>query len=88
MMGQPTQGIWQAVGRGVFAGESFICHADFDTPETNRRDYDEALANAKLIAAAPEMLDLLQSIINNGLLNGSELFFDVGRIIAKAKGGA
>jgi hypothetical protein len=85
-MMEPTQGLWQAVGRGVFAGESFICHADFGTPETNERNYDEALANASLIAAAPEMLDLLQAIISNGLLNDSELFFDVGKAIEKAKG--
>jgi hypothetical protein len=80
-MSKFTNGLWQAVGRGVFSGETFICHADFGTPETNQMDYDEALANAKLIAAAPAMLELLKALVNSGELNSSEFLGDVEELI-------
>lgn len=85
---EPTKGVWKAVGRGVFAGDVFICHADFGTQETNGREYNEAIANAHLIAAAPDLLSIVEGIIERGLLNKKELILNAANAaIAKAKGG-
>ena len=57
-----TSGLWRATGPNVRAGDALIAvvtdqWADVKTPET------EKLANARLLAMAPEMLDLLYTVL-------------------------
>lgn len=58
-----TPGKWEAKGLYVFAGNNCIgiCDTDNDT-ETRMK------ANAKLMAAAPDMLEALKAIIESGAL--------------------
>lgn len=75
----------KAASRETFIGDITIDrhHADF-TPE-------EAVANAHLIAAAPEMLEALESVLNDNRLmnamsrNQARLILDA---MAKARGEA
>ena len=58
---QFTPGPWRTTGINVRAGDALICyatnhHANAETPEP------EKLANARLIAAAPDLLLALQRL--------------------------
>ena len=96
---QFTPGPWRQTGINVRAGDALICyamnhHANAETPEP------EKLANARLIACAPELLSTLEQLletaeslndwlISDGSINGEhELFQKVRAIISKATGGA
>lgn len=59
-----TPGPWRQTGVNVRAGDALICwatnhHANAETPEP------EKLANARLIAAAPDLLAVLQQIVED-----------------------
>lgn len=92
-----TPGPWRQIGVNVRAGDALICwatnhHANTETPEP------EKLANARLIASAPELLSALEQLletaeslndwlVSDGSINGEhELFQKVRAIISKAKG--
>lgn len=87
-----TPGPWRQTGVNVRAGDALICwatnhHANAETLEA------EKLANARLIASAPEMLQALESIVE-----AYQRYFDImpvawqsyddraRAIISKAKG--
>lgn len=60
-MEQFTPGPWRTTGVNVRAGDALICyatnhHANVETPES------EKLANARLIAAAPDLLLALERL--------------------------
>ena len=61
---QHTPGHWRRIGVNVRAGDALICyatnhHANAETPEP------EKLANAYLIASAPELLAALEKAIEH-----------------------
>jgi len=58
-----TPGPWRTTGINVRAGDALICyamnhHANAETPEP------EKLANARLIAAAPDLLLALERLVH------------------------
>ena len=58
-----TPGPWRTTGPNVRAGDALICyamnhHANAETPES------EKLANARLIAAAPDLLLALERLVH------------------------
>ena len=58
-----TPGPWRTTGPNVRAGDALICyatnhHANAETPEA------EKLANARLIAAAPDLLLALERLVH------------------------
>ena len=60
---QFTPGPWRTTATNVRAGDALICyamnhHANAETPES------EKLANARLIAAAPDLLLALERLIH------------------------
>ena len=63
-MSKHTPGPWKQYGQEVFSddkNETFICN----TPEwLDDPSYDEQIANARLIAAAPELLAALKAMRN------------------------
>lgn len=58
-MSEHTPGHWHASGYAVFAGKNCIAVCDTDNSKPERYD-----ANARLIAAAPEMLEALRGLAN------------------------
>lgn len=63
MKTQFTPGPWRTTGLNVRAGDALICyamnhHANAKTPES------EKLANARLIASAPDLLLALERLIH------------------------
>lgn len=102
----PTQGEWRSYGCTVYSGEMVIagaycegnrnlskCLSSEDVPNSEGlcgEGWDEAMANARLIAAAPELLEALK-----GLLEVTEENYDnrheveaAIHAIAKAEGRA
>lgn len=90
-----TPGPWEAIGnlvrspmhqpKGLPAGVQIAdCRDGYFFPHT-----DEAKANASLIAAAPELLDVAQSILADDMLKylPDEYVARVRSVIAKATGG-
>jgi hypothetical protein len=85
-----TKGPWYVspeIKTGIYAdtedGTVYVC----DMPEFV--DWETRLANAKLIAAAPEMLEALEYIIAEKRLQGHEVWIEdrcLDEIIKKAKG--
>jgi len=53
--------------------------------QSGARDHKEAEANMRLIAAAPEMLEVLENLLENGIASLSHEA-DVEMVIEKAKG--
>ena len=49
--------------------------------------YGEIDANARLIAAAPDLLEALKVIVENGGIGPESMFHDARAAIAKAEGG-
>jgi hypothetical protein len=96
-----TQGKWRSYGCTVYSGEMVIagshcegnrnlrrCLSSDDVPNSEGlcgEGWDEALANARLIAAAPEMLAALQSLTHP--MASDEDLQNALAIIAKVKGG-
>ena len=58
-MSKPTPGPWEAHGANVFAGKNCIAICDTDNDTQERME-----ANARLIAAAPELLAALQMVMS------------------------
>lgn len=63
MKSEFTPGPWRTTGPNVRAGDALICyatnhHANAETPES------EKLANARLIAAAPDLLLALERLVH------------------------
>ena len=75
-MSKHTQGEWVAVGGWVELDDETradICSVnpcDFGQRSFGRDD-DEMCANARLIAAAPDLLEALQALVNGSLLDRS-----------------
>ena len=95
-MSTHTPGPWRAEGPddepygaiGVFAGSHLVCELwqdDAPVPEYNAEQW----ANARLIAAAPDLLHALKGVIANHCAN-DKIFCgtctDARRVIAKAEG--
>lgn len=86
-----TVGPWVARGRGIFAGEVHVATTthpyDVDEqPDGKFPDYDTSIANAVLIALAPEMLDALRGLVR--MVDRQTPEFDAARaIILKAERG-
>lgn len=51
----------------------------------SKSEYERVAAQGRLIAAAPDLLEMLQEIVGKGLLNGAMLK-DARSVIAKAMG--
>jgi hypothetical protein len=51
----------------------------------SKSEYERVAAQARLIVAAPDLLEMLQEIVGKGLLNGAMLK-DARSVIAKATG--
>lgn len=85
--GQHTPGPWYATGvhvqSKVLEQDNYVCKAEGDTPE-------QAESNARLIAAAPELLEALKailSLVGNANTTTTELTLRQARAaIAKAEG--
>ena len=76
----PTQGKWRSYGCTVYSGEMVIagaycegnrnlskCLSSEDTPNSEGlcgEGWDEAMANARLIAAAPELLQIAKDYVS------------------------
>lgn len=77
---------------GVGGGQTHICTTN-DLPHSLlvARDVGEAMANARLIAAAPELLQALKRVLSSIPITGTStaLAYDIrdaARAIAKAEG--
>lgn len=70
-------------GKYIYAGERYIAAAGFDV-----RDWDETVANARLIAAAPELLEALEEMyrVCNASSDDAPHRVKARAAIAKAKG--
>jgi hypothetical protein len=82
-----TPGPWRQTGPNVRAGDALICyvtnhHANAETPEP------EKLANARLIASAPEMLAALALIYANAGESPEWIRARIAPVIEKAIGGS
>ncbi len=89
-----TQGQWKQYGRTVYAGETpialGIAEFDAEVAPTYANDYrhplkhdDEAEANARLIAAAPAMYQVLQLVLKRAELVPDEIL-DTARAAIKS----
>ena len=81
---QFTPGPWRTTGVNVRAGDALICyatnhHANAETPEP------EKLANARLIAAAPDLLSALERLVHP-MADDDDVTY-AHAMIWKAKGG-
>ena len=69
----------------IYAGDIYIAVASGCASE----NWDEVMANARLIAAAPELLaacELVLEVLDQDSVRDSECFWLIKRAIAKAKG--
>jgi hypothetical protein len=68
-MSEHTPGPWKAVGRGIFADSVQVGTASHPRDGEDNPDYkypasyDQSLANARLMASAPDLLDALQGLV-------------------------
>lgn len=89
-MTKHTPGPWQTDEAIVFVEgkeEDFaICHTQ--AKHTNTLPYETSLANARLIAAAPELLEAGEQLLYQLSINGDvqQAAQDLANVIAKAKG--
>jgi len=74
-----TQGPWEAVGVNVWHKENM----GFRVADCRGENVDQACANARLIAAAPDLLEALLAVKKHGYLAGDNAQL-VDAAIAKA----
>jgi hypothetical protein len=67
----------------IHGNRLFIAHVVDDSTGFNKA---EAKANAHLLAASPQMLELLEFVIQRDDIAGSDLGDEIRAIIARAKG--
>ena len=96
--GEPTPGEWRARndrhGPYVVSGDGInICEMSESSRAAGPDDDAERIANARLIAAAPEMLEALRAVAedaqcaqDNALLVSSAVIEKVDNAIAEAQG--
>lgn len=79
-----TKGLWTISFMGNILDES---GKEIVNPEDSRRREEENAANAKLISAAPEMLSLLENIVEywNGDRNDKAMFDALNHIIYESE---
>jgi len=86
-MSRHTPGPWVAKGNNIWAGDECIGDVWSHDGQWSTRD-----ANARLIAAAPEMLEALKLIARGGddvqSFSGTNCAEIARAVIAKAEGGA
>lgn len=101
-MSEHTPGPWEAgrpdmstivdgvPSKWIYAGDTYVAAASGMASD----DWGVVMANARLIAAAPNLLDALEEIVNNAVLNYegsmdiySEAVEAARAAIRKAKGG-
>lgn len=99
-MSKHTPGPWEertdAHGRGrISAGGVWIATTWLATGDGNDAPQLPARANARLIAAAPDLLEALKAIVKSladqddeGLIEHAQQMIDARAAIAKVKGGA
>jgi hypothetical protein len=94
-MRKHTEGPWKVSGNtelcitDVYDFSRFIGSASIMGSNNNfKESYEEAKANARLMSAAPDLLDALESCVSYGSMTGDEWVIEKARAaIAKAKGG-
>ncbi|MCV0108782.1 hypothetical protein KUC42_08570 [Pseudomonas aeruginosa] len=84
-----TPGPWVSRNNMVFGGKKCICsnvNAASPTPQNIEEDVAMSIANARLIAAAPELLDALVNLLPliSPLKAESQQVADASAAIAKA----
>ena len=86
-MNTPTPGQWQAWGCTVYAGDVFVAETHGNTDEMPN---GEMMANARLIAAAPDLFAACQAIADLADGQGRANLIDCAAIarlaVAKAEG--
>ena len=77
-----TNGPWESQLTRIYGGNKLLFTQDWwDSPE----ELKQAEANASLVAAAPEMFELLEAIALSGKLPLS-LYASVKKVMQKARG--
>jgi hypothetical protein len=80
----------------VTSGDTKICTVDCQAPfkrgHGHRAECEQRDANARLIAAAPDLLEALRAVLESGLLHGpttlhDKTLFTVHAAVSKAEGG-
>lgn len=99
MSAKPTSGDWTTHGLGIYAGRTLVGHAcwaencDSDIQEQAHApiDEDECIANAKLMASAPILLEslklLLEAVRNEDIPTDKEIETAIA-IITELEGSA
>ena len=86
-----TKGNWEAFFYGIGCGESLVATVA-PRPASNQSDdfkLDEGMANARLIAAAPELCEALKQVLeDDNLLDyvQTETLYRCEKALAKARG--
>lgn len=99
-MANPTPGKWQQSGNIIYSENGVICELseirkgttiNHQPIDIGSPDWDEAMANGRIIIAAPELLAALKAIIETCNVRIDDprcKYFDAARAaIAKAEGG-
>ena len=84
-----TSGPWKFTDDFIaIYDEKCRCIANMDSESAPEVGLKETLANAQLIAAAPELLEACKAALNSGAINKGwkELRLLIDRAIAKAEG--
>jgi hypothetical protein len=80
-----TPGHWITTGVNVRAGDALICYATNHWADCET-DHDEKLANARLIAAAPELLQALKDLLEDQRDASLPILAKARAIIEKVEG--
>ena len=82
-----TKGEWRVRANcaEVVTGSSCVITLVYD-PSTGRFDTEEAKANANLIAAAPDLLEALRTVLSQPVSLKQEVYTKANEALAKAEG--
>lgn len=85
-----TKGPWKVYGDWMIIDSNGRLIAQFEplNDELSNGNTAESFANAYLIAAAPEMYEMLERVAQTALPETGALFDEVQRLLAKARGEA